>query len=711
MKQIFQDLKDGATVVEEVPRPSCPPNHLLIRTAASLISAGTERMLADFGRASYLEKARQQPDKVRQVLDKARTDGIVPTIEAVRAKLEEPVPMGYANAGYVIEVGDGVTGFEVGDLVGSNGPHAEVVAVPATLAAKAPAWGRELSPEEVAFSTVGAIALQSVRLAEPTIGERFTVSGLGLVGLMTVQLLQSAGCRVLGFDLDADRVQRAREFGASAFLLTEVDPVAKAMRFTDGQGIDGVIVAAATSSSEPIRQAAQMSRKRGRVILVGVAGLELVRSEFYEKELKFQVSCSYGPGRYDDDYETGGADYPFGYVRWTSARNQQTILEMLADDRLDVASLITQRHAQADAAVAYETLVGSEGSLGIVLDYPEAEEQEDPSRSVPLVAGPESHGSSALRRAPRIGFIGAGNFTRRILLPAVAETDAELVAIASRGGASASTVGRKFGFQRATTDVDELLAADDLDTVFITTRHGSHAPLVVRALESGKHVFVEKPLAITHEQLGEVEQAYASIAGQHLMVGFNRRFAPQVRAIANVVSGRGPMALTMTVNAGPVAPDSWLHDPEQGGGRIVGEVCHFIDLLRYIVGASISDLQATAMAAQTDDTAAVTMEFEDGSIASINYFANGHSRVPKERLEVFHRGRIAQLDNFRSLKSYGLGKLRPRRLLRQDKGHAEEVEQFVGAVARGGSAPIPVSELFEVSRWTLHAAAAAASDS
>ncbi|MFO1285527.1 MAG: zinc-binding dehydrogenase [Rubrivivax sp.] len=495
MKQVLQDLKRGATEVAEVPCPRAGRGQVLVRTARTLVSAGTERMLVDFGRAGLIDKARQQPDKVRQVFDKIRTDGLAPTLAAVRNKLDQPLPMGYCNVGTVVEVGAGVSGFAVGDRVASNGRHAEMVAVPANLCARVP---DDVGDDDAAFTVLGAIALQGIRLVQPTLGEAVVVTGLGLIGLVTVQLLKAQGCRVLGLDFDADKLALARRFGADVVdLRTGADPVAAAQAFSRGRGVDAVIITASTKSNEPVHQAALMCRKRGRIVLVGVTGLELSRADFYEKELSFQVSCSYGPGRYDPNYEDKGQDYPVGFVRWTEQRNFEAVLDMLAERRLDVATLVSHRFAINDAARAYEVVAGSEPSLGIVLAYPPASPATAASdgrlaRTVRLSAAavgssPAASDTAATGRA-RISVIGAGNYAGAVLLPAFKAAGAELARIASAGGASSVHLGRKFGFAEATTDVDALLADPACDAVVVSTRHDSHASYVQRALAAGKHV-------------------------------------------------------------------------------------------------------------------------------------------------------------------------------------------------------------------------------
>jgi len=700
MKQVLQDLRGGQTQVAVVPCPAAGRGQLLIRTTHTLVSAGTERMLVEFGKAGFIAKARQQPDKVRMVLDKIRTDGLAPTLAAVRSKLDQPLPMGYCNVGTVAEVGAGVAGYAVGDRVASNGKHAEMVAVPVNLCAKVPEL---VSDEAAAFTVLGAIALQGIRLVQPTLGEAVVVTGLGLIGLMTVQLLKAQGCRVLGLDFDADKLALAQRFGAEVVdLKAGADPLAAAAAFSRGRGVDAVLITASTKSSEPVHQAAQMSRKRGRIVLVGVTGLELSRADFFEKELTFQVSCSYGPGRYDPAYEEQGQDYPVGFVRWTEQRNFEAVLDMLAAGSLDVAPLISHRFGIDSAERAYAVVGGSEPSLGIVLQYPQAAPAsvaliDARARTVTLPAATAPTGD-----APRLSVIGAGNYAGAVLLPAFKTAGARFVRIASAGGVSSVHLGRKFGFAEATTDAATLLADKAADAVVISTRHDTHADYVLRALAAGKHVFVEKPLALTLDELALIEAAAQAAPTQRLMVGFNRRFAPQVVKVKQLLAGApGPKTLLMTVNAGAIPANHWTQDAAVGGGRLVGEGCHFIDLLRLLVGAPIDGFHVTRMDATTPDTATVTLHFADGSVGTLHYLANGSKVFPKERLEVFAAGRVLQLDNFRRLTGYGWPGFRAMNLWRQDKGQAACAAAFVQAVARGGPSPIPLDELIEVGRVSI----------
>lgn len=711
MKQLLQDLRTGKVELAEVPRPLVRPGYLLIASTRTLISAGTERMLVEFGRAGWIDKARQQPDKVRQVLQKMRTDGISATVDAVMAKLDRPLPPGYCNCGRVLEIGEGVEGFVLGDRVISNGPHAEVVCVPKNLCVKVPDG---ISDDQAAFTVLSAVALQGVRLAAPTLGETFAVVGLGLIGLIMAQLLRANGCRVIGIDIAPSREEIARSCGASVFVDSSVeDPVAAAMAATGGRGVDGVLITAATKSNEPVSQAAKMCRKRGRIVLVGVSGLDLSRADFYEKELSFQVSCSYGPGRYDPEYEQKGQDYPIGFVRWTEKRNFEAVLDLIASGGLDVRPLIGKTVALDKAPEVYEDLSGEGSGLGILIEYPGAPSLEPVSvdsrrTSLPRPSSPVSPAGNV-----SVGFVGAGNFASSVLIPAFRKAGARLVAIASEKGVTAAHAARKFGFESATADFEAVVSDPQVNTVVIATRHDAHAGMVAAALRAGKHVFVEKPLALSEAQLEEVIRAYGEAAAKgslHLMVGFNRRFAPHAVKMKSLLAGAvEPKVFVMTVNAGAIPASHWTQDPEVGGGRIIGEGCHFVDLLRSLAGSPITGVQARSVGGSPsdgirDDKATITLSFADGSIGTIHYLANGDKGFPKERLEIFCGGRILALDNFRRLTGYGWKGFRGEKLWRQDKGHAAEAAAFVSAVEKGGPPPIPFEELIEVTRTTFEIA-------
>lgn len=700
MKQILQDLRKGTTYVAEVPAPKAAAGTLLIASRISLISAGTERMLVDFGRSSLLQKARQQPDRVKMVLEKIGTDGLFTTIDAVRSKLAQPIALGYCNAGVVLSVGSGVEGFKPGDRVVSNGPHADIVRVPTNLCARIP---DDVSDEAAAFTVVGAIGLQGIRLIEPSLGEAIAVSGVGLIGLLTVQLLIAQGCRVLAIDFDADKLETARQLGAEICNLGKgEDPVAAGMAFSRGRGMDGVIITASTSSSDPVSQAAQMSRKRGRIVLVGVTGLELNRSEFYEKELSFQVSCSYGPGRYDPAYEDKGQDYPVGFVRWTEQRNFEAILDMMASGRLDAAPLISHRIAFEEAASAYDVLTTDSSVRGVLLTYGATQDADRLAPSVSLAGQPRSYDPAK----PVCGFIGAGNYASRMLIPAFKAAGAQFRTIVTASGLSGVIHGAAANFEEASTDVDAMLADPAINTVAIVTRHNSHAGLTCKALEAGKHVFVEKPLALTEAELNAIRTAYGDGSAQ-LMVGYNRRFAPHVVRMKRLLGAvKEPKSFIMTMNAGAIPANHWTQDPAIGGGRILGEACHLIDLMRHLADAPIVSVQARCMGRTdaggiVDDKAAIILGFADGSFGTINYLANGSARFPKERIEVFCAGRILQLDNFRKLRGFGWPGFRNQGSWRQDKGQEACVAAFLKGIETGSGAPIPIDEIFEVAQTSI----------
>lgn len=700
MKQVLQSLSSGDTELADVPAPQPLDGSLIIGSKASVISAGTERMLVEFGKANYLEKAKQQPDKVVEVIQKVKTDGLGPTINTVRSKLDQPLALGYCNAGVVLN--SGVDGFVIGDRVASNGYHAEIVRVPKHLCAKIP---DNVDDESAAFTALGSIALQGIRLLNPSLGESAVVSGLGLIGLMAVQILKASGCRVLGIDTETSRCKLAESFGIDVINLSVVsDPVVVAERFSAGRGVDSVLITATTKSNEVVNQAAEMCRKRGKVVLVGVVGLNLRRDAFYKKEITFQVSASYGPGRYDPTYEENGHDYPVGYVRWTEQRNFEAILEMLSKGTLDVKPLISHRFEISEATLAYSRLNDSDNSLGIVLSYP-GTEFSNLSRKVGLTRSIESElvSRDGNQLRPSVSFIGSGNYATGVLIPAFVKAGVVLKTVASSSGLSGVHAGRKYGFELTTTDNGAILSTDDSDAIVISTRHSSHAQLVIEGLRAGKHVFVEKPLCLTLDELSEIEEACSPT--QVLMVGFNRRFAPQVQKMKQLLAMvDAPKTLVMTVNAGYMPPDHWTQDPQQGGGRIVGEGCHFVDLLRFIAGNPIVRYSLTSLDSKIRDTVTIQLEFSDGSIGTIHYFSNGSRFFPKERLEVFASGKVLQLDNFRKLTGYGWDGFKKMNLWRQDKGQNSCVRAFVDAIHKDGPHPITLGEILEVSRISIELA-------
>lgn len=699
MLQILQDLKNGETRLVEVPKPSSSAGNLLIKTRKSVVSAGTERMLVDFGKASYIDKARKQPDKVKQVLTKAKTDGLWPTIEAVTSKLEQPLPLGYCNAGVVIQ--SDFAGYKAGDRVISNGHHAEVVRVPGNLCAKIP---DNVDDDTAAFTVLGAIALQGVRLVAPTIGETIVVSGLGLIGLLAVQILKANGCKVLGIDFDEHKCALARQFGAATVNLSAgEDPLSVANSFSRGRGIDGVLITAATDSNEPMSQAAHMLRKRGRIVLVGVVGLELSRADLYEKEITFQVSCSYGPGRYDSQYESRGTDYPIGFVRWTEQRNFEAVLDMMSDGTLDISPLITHRFEFLDALMAYDQL-NNPKALGILLSYG-VEHEDVSSQDVVISKNNRNFRSDSVI----CGFLGGGNYASRVLIPAFKKSGAHLETLVTSRGVNSSVQGKKNGFNIASTSEKSVLESKIIDTVVIATQHNLHAPQVIKCLREQKHIFVEKPLAITLDELKEVREVYESIEGDRpkLMVGFNRRFSPHITKMKSLLSlQEGPKIFVMTVNAGEIPKEHWTQEPSVGGGRIVGEGCHFIDLLRFLSGSKICGFSATQLGefpgvAVRSDKISITLRFEDGSFGTIHYLSNGGKMFPKERLEVFCNDAVLQLDNFKKMKGYGWKGFNRMNLFAQNKGQHNCVNAFVAAIKGGEEAPISFDEIFEVSKISI----------
>lgn len=686
MKQIVQNLQNGETMLAEVPVPVAGRGQLLIRTHCSLVSLGTERMLVEFGKAGWIEKARQQPEKVRQVLDKIKADGLQPTLEAVFRKLGEPLPLGYCNAGEVIAVGEGVTGFRVGDRVLSNGKHAEVVCVPQNLAAHIPDG---LPYEDATFAVVGAIALQGIRLIEPTFGETVVVTGLGLIGLLAAQLLRANGCKVVGLDFDPVKLELARSWGIQAFQAGD----GPAHQFESSA--DAVLITASTKSNEVVSQAARMCRKRGRIVLVGVVGLDLQRSDFYEKELRFQVSCSYGPGRYDESYEIKGQDYPIGFVRWTAQRNFEAVLQAMASGQIQVKPLITEVVDLQNYKQIYRD-IGQTRSIASILRYP----VEQALEKHPF-APSEGHFSG---QRGSLGIIGAGNFAAATILPNLRKLGADMRSIASASGLSSAMLAKKYGIPQATGDYRDILADPNIDAVIIATRHNAHARLAAEALRAGKHVFVEKPLALNNPELHELETTLLE-SGRTLMVGFNRRFSPFAREAKELLGNdAGSMHVVATMNAGAIPANNWVHDPEIGGGRLIGEACHLIDLITFFTGSFVENVVANALGPQpatNTDNASILLQYANGSTGVINYFSNGNTAYPKERIEVYNRGRTIVIDNFRRARYFGFPK--SGRSQTQDKGHHEQFARWLERLKNGGTAPIPAAELWNTSRAAIAA--------
>lgn len=702
MKQILQNLKTGNIEVADVPSPIAQPGRVLVRTATSLISSGTERMTVEMGHKTLLGKARERPDLVKQVIQKARSEGVLNTVNAVRNRLESLNSLGYSAAGTVIKVGNQVAEFRPGDRVACAGAefaaHAEVLSVPKNLCVRLP---DDMSFEAGAFGTLGAIALQGVRLAEVTLGESVVVIGLGLIGQLTVQLLKANGCRVYGIDLDTKRIDLARQLGADAGCAPGVDAQRTVLNWTRGRGADAVLITAATSSNQPVELAGEISRLKGRVVAVGLVGLEVPRKLYYQRELTLKISMSYGPGRYDPEYEERGHDYPFAYVRWTEGRNVEAFLDLISEGRVNTDPLITHRFPISEGERAYQLITGEiEGShLGVLLQY---DTEREINRRITLKHGQPGTVSSTVR----IGLIGAGKYARSMLLPHFKAAGVDFRSISSASGISAREIGSKYGFHSCVSDSQDVINDDTANLIVVATRHDTHAGFARQALKGGRHVFVEKPLALNDEELDAVLDAAAKSQGQ-LMVGFNRRFSPlAVQAKEFFKEHTVPISISYRVNAGRIPRSHWIQDPREGGGRIIGEVCHFIDLMQFMTGSFVTRVYAEAITSQhsevlNEDSVFITLRFADGSNGSIAYLAEGDRTLPKERVEIFGAGKVFLLDDFRSAITYQNGRRRTTKLRNQDKGQANEVRAVCEVVLKGGPAPIALADLAATSRATF----------
>ncbi|OUU51907.1 MAG: dehydrogenase [Pelagibacteraceae bacterium TMED65] len=704
MKQLQQNLGDGTTALIDVPCPSLKEGHVLIKTVNSLVSVGTEKMLINFGKAGYLKKASQQPEKLKAVVDKINTDGLLPTFKAVQSKLNKPISLGYCNAGIVVKSESNF--FEEGDRVISNGSHAELVVVPQNLCAKIP---HNVDDETAAFCVLASVGMQGIRLADPKIGETVCVFGLGLVGLLTVQILIANGCRVLAIDMNSKRCQLARKFGAQTVDLSKnEDPISHAKIFSRGNGIDAVIIAASTKKNDVIHLAAEISRKRGRVILIGVVGLNLRREDFFKKEITFMVAASYGPGRYDPNYEERGEDYPLGFVRWTARRNFEAVLDLMSSGSLNLKSLITHRFQFNDALKAYEKLEDL-SALGVLLCY-----QNKPKKNLTksYIKISEDVTLANNDQKPGVSFIGAGSYASSVLIPSFKKTGVSFDAIVCNSGSNGIQVGKKAGFRMASTDFNSVINRNSSNVIVIATPHNVHASQVISALKCGKHVFVEKPLALKISELVEIKETYTRLNRnrsdlQHLMVGFNRRFSPLITKMKGLIEKkREPKAIIITVNAGSIPFDHWIHSKDVGGGRIIGEGCHFVDLLRFLVGVKIKSFQVAKLkggfgADILEDNVTINLLFHDGSVGTIHYLANGNKSFPKERVEVFCGNAVLQLDNYKILKGFGWNNFKRKRLFVQNKGQIDCVKAFVDSIQHKKPTPIPFDELIESSETTI----------
>ena len=709
MKQLLQNIKTGQATIEEIPIPTPRAGQALVKVSASLVSAGTERMVVEFAEKSLVGKARSRPDLVKQVIDKAKREGIAPTMQAAFNRLDQPMALGYSTAGTIVALGSDMQGFKIGQRVacagGGYAAHAEYNIVPRNLLTPLP---KKVDFESAAFTTLGAIALHGFRLAEPQIGENVAIIGLGLLGLLTIQLAAAAGCNVLGIDIHPKRIALASSLGLEAVARQNAESASES--FTANRGFDAVIICADTSSNDPIELAGVIARDRARVVATGAVGLNIPRKIYYEKEISFINSRSYGPGRYDANYEENGNDYPIGYIRWTEGRNFQSIVDLMASGKLKVQPLITHRFPIEKATTAYEVITGKkkEAFLGVVLTYPEGKMKEERKVVFPTIGNRKS-------AIVNLGVLGAGLYANATLLPAIKKiSDIELVGIASSGGLHAQHSGKKFGFQYATSSDNEILNDPNINTIAILTRHDSHADLVIKALKAGKHVFVEKPLAVNSKQLGQINKLLISNLRSLLTVGFNRRFSPLAQSLNSQISNlREPKYIHYRVNAGCLPFNHWTQDPALGGGRIIGEACHFIDFITFLVGAAPVSVTAHALpdgGKYREDNVSMTFTFPDGSLGIVDYLANGDKSFPKERVEVFCGGQIAILDDFVSLQTVKDGKKKEERGA-QDKGWKNEWIAFAKAIREGGQPPIPYEQLIGVTKSTFAAVEAIRSKS
>ncbi len=712
LKQVLQQARSGEIEVVEVPVPQLLPGCVLVRVAASLISPGTERAASEFASRSLWRKARSRPDLVRDVLTKARRDGVLSAASAVRSRLDQPQSLGYSSAGTVVAVSDEIKDLSVGDHVACAGAgyavHAEFACVPRLLVAKVLSES-SVTPEEAAFTTVGAVALHGVRIAAAKLGDVVTVIGLGLVGQLTVQILKAAGCRVLGMDIVRQRADLALRLGADAVCSSSDVLHDRCLQLSRGNGADAVLITAASASSELVNIAGRIVRDRGTVVAVGTVGMDIERKAYYEKELDFRVARSYGPGRYDAAYEQKGRDYPIGYVRWTETRNMEAFLQLVAERKVDVRSLVTHRFPIAEAQRAYGVISASnETSLGVMLVYPG---QANESRRLRLV---QKAAPAGKKESFNVGVLGAGSFAMGTLLPAIkAVREIRRIGICAANGSHAKHAAKKFGFEHCATDEREILNDPDVNAVVIATRHHLHARQVLAALAAGKHVFCEKPLCLTEEDLGEIVGSMQNAGNRLLMVGFNRRFAPlAVRMKEFLKQVSGPFFIEYRVNAGSLPPDHWVNDPEQGGGRLLGEVCHFIDFAIFLTGARPVEVhtESAAVSESTGESMMLQLKFADGSHAIINYLVNGDRGYSKERVEVFGGGAVAVLEDFRCLELVRHGRKKTMRMrFRQDKGHRDEMRNFADAIRLGMRSPIPFEETIAATFATLRAAESRAS--
>lgn len=690
MKQLIQHLKTGETIIEEVPIPAIMPEHVLIQTTHSLVSTGTEKMLVEFSKANLISKARQNPERVAQVLDKIKTDGLLPTLDAVFRRLDEPLPLGYCNVGKVIGIGTGVTEFKIGDRVVSNGMHAEFVCVPKNLTAHIP---DNVTDAAAAFTVVGAIGLQGIRLANPQLGDTVVVIGLGLIGLLTCQLALANGCKVLAFDIDENKINIAKQCKIAAYHIEKDDINSIVNKYTNSAGADSVIISASAKNDDLINISAKIVRIKGKIILVGVIQLNIERSAFYQKEIQFQVSCSYGPGRYDDNYEQKGIDYPIGYARWTAKRNFETVLSCLADEKINTNFLITKQIAFEDAISAYNT-ISDKQNIATLLAY-----KANPNTTNKITTSQTSAASSKII----IAIIGAGNFTKLTLLPALSKAAIHIKYLCANDGLNATTLAKKHQIVHAITDVNIIFNDPEVNLVIIATRHDSHATLLQQALMANKNIFVEKPIALNQNELTAITETYKAHNNLLFFAGFNRRHAPLAQKAKSLLPKGAIANINITVNAGKLPDDHWLLDEQIGGGRIIGEACHFFDLMAYFTDSIITSVYATsAQASKYMENVIIHITFANGSHGTINYYANGSNSYPKENISIFCGGKILIIDNFNKLTGFGFQNFKSTGS-RQDKGHQMQFIELFQILENGGYAYTPFDSLYNTTKATFAA--------
>tara|TARA_Y100001958_G_scaffold152612_1_gene139010 strand:+ start:21421 stop:23544 length:2124 start_codon:yes stop_codon:yes gene_type:complete len=692
MKQIIQNLKNGVTSLIDTPIPECSKNNLLIKSEVSLVSLGTEKMLKDFGKSSYLSKAKNQPDKVRQVLSKLKTDGFFETFNAVNNKLNQPINLGYSNVGKVIKIGSNVNGYKIGDRVVSNGHHAEYVSVNKNLVAKIP---KNVTDEEASFTVVGSIALHGLRLIKPTFNETIVVIGLGLIGQLTCQLLKANGCNVIAFDYDQSKVNLAKSNGVKAINITsKINTVQYVMDKTNHIGSDGIIITASNKSNQIIKNCAEMCRKRGRIILVGVIGLNLNRDDFYKKEITFQVSCSYGPGRYDNNYEVKSMDYPIAYVRWTENRNFLSILNAISNKVIDVNKLITNKFELKDYEKIYSN-INPKGNIANLITYNKS--KDNSHRSILNIID-----KSFDIKKPIFGIIGSGNFTNSVILPKIKKNNFQVKSIASSQGLNSTLMAKKFSINYSTTDYKKILNDNDISSLIITTNHGSHAKFVLEGLKKNKFIFVEKPLATKNKDLDKIIE-FSNKSKGWVTVGFNRRFSPLSTLLKNKLSD-SYLNINYTINSGYIPYDSWVHD-EKEGGRIVGEICHFIDFCSFITGSTVKTLCASFLGndvMKNSDNVSILVKYTNGSIASINYFSNGSKMYSKERIEVYQHDKTYIIDNWNKFIEFGVGLFGSKtKKISQNKGHENQFIKLIDHIENAKGPTISLESLINTSRATL----------